>query len=709
MSIQYRLAVMLAMPPLPTRAEPVRAGPFDELNDEQRQAVFHGRDAATGGPPPLLIIAGAGSGKTLTLAARVARLVLDGADPQRILLLSFSRRASQSLQRRVGRMLHQALGFSATQQPPTLPWSGTFHSVGARLLREHATRIGLNSAFTIADRGDSEDLLGLLRHEQGLSKTHARFPLKSTCLAIYSRVVNSQEPLEQVLQQRYPWCASWPAELKALFRAYVAEKQTQCVLDYDDLLLYWTHMLDDAALAREVGVRFQHVLVDEYQDTNRLQAQLLRALKPDGRGLAVVGDDAQSIYSFRAAEVRNILDFPAQFEPPATILTLQRNYRSSQPVLQACNAVIAEARERFAKTLWSDRVIGCAPQLVSVVDESEQASWVADQVLQQREGGLALKQQAVLFRTSYHSAALELELVRRNIPYVKFGGLKFLEAAHVKDLLSLLRWSQNPRSQMSGFRVAQLVQGLGPASARRLAAALAQSADAASALAAFKPPPGAAASWQGLHDCLQAMRQAPWPAALELALQWYLPQLQRLHEDAVVRRADLQQLARLAQGFASREAFLADLTLDPPEATSDEAQAPHLDEDYLILSTIHSAKGQEWGAVYVLNVVDGCMPADMAAGSAEEMEEERRLLYVAMTRARDQLQLLVPQRFYVTQQASRGDRHLWGALSRFIPPQVAACFERVAAVQSEPVVSWPTTGPEAPALDLAARVRSTWD
>ncbi len=698
---------MLAVP-LPTRPEPTSTGPFDCLNDEQRQAVFHGRDAAPGGPPPLLIIAGAGSGKTLTLAARVARLVLDGADPQGILLLSFSRRAAQSLQRRVGRMLHQALGFGATQQPPTLPWSGTFHSVAARLLREHAQCIGLNPAFTIADRGDSEDLLGLLRHEQGLSKTHARFPLKGTCLAIYSRVVNSQEPLAQVLQQRYPWCAAWQDELKTLFRAYVAEKQTQCVLDYDDLLLYWSHMLDDDALARELGTRFRHVLVDEYQDTNRLQARVLRALKPDGRGLAVVGDDAQSIYSFRAAEVRNILDFASQFEPAAAVLTLQRNYRSSQPILQACNAVIAEARERFAKTLWSDRTAGTAPQLVSLGDEADQAAWVADQVLLQREGGLALKRQAVLFRTSHHSAALELELLRRNIPYVKFGGLKFLEAAHVKDLLSLLRWSQNPRSQMSGFRVAQLVQGFGPASARRLVGAMALATDPAEILTAFKPPPGAAAPWRALHDCLQAMPHAPWPAPLDVALRWYLPQLQRLYEDAAVRRADLEQLARLAHGYASRETFLAELTLDPPEATSDEAQAPHLDEDYLILSTIHSAKGQEWAAVYVLNVVDGCMPADMAAGSAEELEEERRLLYVAMTRAQHQLQLLVPQRFHVTQQAARGDRHLWGGLSRFIPSPVAGHFEQVCAAtpqDAEPRMA----RPDAPAFDLSARVRSIWE
>ncbi len=459
-----------------------------------------------------------------------------------------------------------------------------------------------------------------------------------------------------------------------------------------------------------MGTRFQHVLVDEYQDTNRLQAGILRALKPDGRGLSVVGDDAQSIYAFRAAEVRNILDFPGHFEPAATVLTLQRNYRSSQPILAACNAVIALASERFSKTLWSERRDGAQPQLVSVGDEAEQAGWVADQVLAQREQGIALKRQAVLFRTGHHSAALELELARRNIPYVKFGGLKFLEAAHVKDLLSLLRWWQNPRSRMSGFRVALLVQGLGPASARRLLDQMERAADTAAALQAFKPPAAAAAAWRALLDALASMDNAAgeWPAPLDAALTWYLPQLQRLHEDAAVRRADLEQLARLARGSTSREAFLADLTLDPPEATSDEADAPHLDEDYLILSTIHSAKGQEWAAVYVLNVVDGCLPADLAAGSAAEIEEERRLLYVAMTRAQHQLQLLVPQRFHVTQQAARGDRHLWGGLSRFIPPPVAAHFERVCAANPSPEPPCPA-GQDFSVFDVGARVRSVWD
>jgi len=696
--------------PLPhARAQSTPSAVFAGLNDEQRCAVFHGRDAAPALTPPLLVIAGAGSGKTLTLASRVARLVLDGADPQSVLLLSFSRRAARDLQRRVGLVLHQALGLRATQAAPALPWAGTFHGVAARLLQQHAPRIGLNPAFTIADRGDSEDLLGLLRHEQGLSKTHKRFPLKGSCLGIYSRVVNAREPLAQVLQQRYPWCSSWEADLKGLFRAYVAEKQRQCVLDYDDLLLYWWQMLQDQALAQELGARFTQVLVDEYQDTNRLQTGILRALKPDGRGLCVVGDDAQSIYSFRAAELRNILDFPQQFEPAATVLTLQRNYRSTQPILHACNAVIALARERFTKALWSDRKAGARPQLVSLRDESHQAAWVADQVLALREQGLLLKRQAVLFRTSHHSAALELELARRHIPYLKFGGLKFLEAAHVKDLLSLLRWTQNPRHQLAGFRVAQLVQGMGPASARRLLAAMEQAADPWAALREFRPPPAAAEAWAAWRDCLGAMASATpsWPAALQLAVAWYQPQLQRLHEDAAARQADLAQLERLASAYASREAFLAELTLDPPEATSDEAEAPHLDEDYLILSTIHSAKGQEWSAVYVLNVVDGCMPADMAAGSVEEIEEERRLLYVAMTRAQHQLQLLVPQSFYVTQQAARGDRHLWGGLSRFIPPGVAACFEPVCAshpAAPEPPCTWP-----GPSLDVAASVRSIWD
>lgn len=646
-----------------------RPDPFAALNPEQRAAVEHGAG-------PLLVIAGAGTGKTMTLAARVAHLVRQGADPHRLLLLSFSRRAAQELGRRAGRLLHQALGFAPTQPAPELPWAGTFHGVGARLLREHAGAIGLAPQFTLLDRGDAEDLMGLVRQEQGFAASAKRFPLKGTCLAICSRVVNSQRPLAEVLARDFPWCAGWGDELRRLLRAYVQEKQRQQLLDYDDLLLYWQHMMAEPALAAAVGARFDHVLVDEYQDTNRLQAAILARLQPDGRGLTVVGDDAQAIYGFRAAEVRNILDFPAQFEPPARIVTLTRNYRSTQPILAAANAVIALAPERFAKELHSERV-GARPQLVTVVDDLAQARWVADRVLQQRENGLALKSQAVLFRTGHHSAALELELARRDIPFVKFGGLKFLEAAHVKDLLSVLRWVQNPRHRLAGFRVAQLVPGLGPASARRLLDAMTPADDPVAVMRAFKPPAAAAADWAAWLDACSALQAAPWPESAALALRWYRPQLERLHEDATIRGADLDQLLRIAASFTSRERFLAELTLDPPEATSDEAGEPQRDEDYLILSTMHSAKGQEWAAVIVLNAVDGCIPSDMATGRADEVEEERRLLHVAMTRARHHLALLVPQRFYVTQQGKLGDRHLYASLTRFIPQTLAPLFETV--------------------------------
>lgn len=497
-------------------------------------------------------------------------------------------------------------------------------------------------------------------------------------------------------------------ELKRLFGAYVEAKQQQNVLDYDDLLLYWAGMVAEPTLAAQVGARFDHVMVDEYQDTNRLQASILMALKPDGRGVTVVGDDAQSIYSFRGATVRNILDFPTQFTRPARIVTLERNYRSTQPILDVSNAVIAQAAERHAKTLWTDKASAGRPQLVLVPDEAQQARWVADRVLAHREGGLALKSQAVLFRTSTHSAALELELARRNIPFVKYGGLKFLEAAHVKDLLAVLRFAENPRGRMAGFRVTQMIPGIGPATATRLLDAMDVAADPGAAVKAFTPPAAAQVEWQRFAETYTALRESSlsWPADMELALRWYIPHLERLHDDTSgVRRGDVEQLARLASGYASRERFLTELTLDPPEATSDRSGPPLLDEDYLILSTIHSAKGQEWNSVHVLNVVDGCMPADVAQG-AQELEEERRLLYVAMTRARDHLHLLVPQRFYVTQQAVRGDRHLYAGRTRFITAADTARFEQV--TWPAPPARAPAVPPPAATIDLLSRMRASW-
>ena len=700
-SIQYAGGVSAVLYPSTTRPAAAGRDPLAALNEEQRAAVEHGDE-------PLLVIAGAGAGKTTTLATRVARLVAAGADPNRLLLLTFSRRAAQEMQQRVAAQLQAVLGLPPDSKAPLLPWAGTFHAVGARLLREQAPRLGLDENFSILDRGDAEDLMGLVRDAQGLSAREKRFPLKGTCLAIYSRTVNSQAPLAGLLRENWPWCIEAEGELRALFRAYEDAKREQQSLDYDDLLLWWAEMMREPDIAAWLGERFSHVLVDEYQDTNRLQAAILLALKPAGRGLTVVGDDAQSIYAFRAAEVRNILDFPAAFTPPARIVTLSRNYRSTQPLLDAANAVIALAPERFAKNLWTDRTGSERPQLVAVDDELAQARWVCEQILARREGGLKLKSQAVLFRSSAHGAALELELARRRIPFVKYGGLKFLEAAHVKDVLSLLRWASNPRNRLAGFRVATLVPGIGPASARRLLDAMDASADPHAALQAFQPPAAARGDWAPLAALLAKLAESSdWPAELATVVEWYLPHLERLHDHPAPRHADLEQLARLAAGHATRERFLTELTLDPPQATSDEAGDPLMDEDYLILSTIHAAKGQEWSSVTVLNVVDGCIPGDLATATPVQLEEERRLLYVAMTRARHHLALMVPQRFYVTQQRRFGDRHLYGGLTRFIPPEVAARFDSVGPATPS-WASGPLTPPPGPVLDLARRLRERW-
>ena len=685
---------------------PAAAAYLESLNPEQRRAVEHG--ASGPGPfAPLLVIAGAGSGKTNTLAHRVAHLMVHGADPRRILLMTFSRRAASEMTKRVERIARKVIGDNAGVMTDALAWAGTFHGIGARLLREYSDQIGLDPAFTIHDREDSADLMNLIRHEKGFSKTKERFPTKGTCLAIYSRCVNAETSIEQVLGLSFPWCSGWAAELKELFAAYVEAEQRQNVLDYDDLLLYWAQTMSDSALASDIGGRFDHVLVDEYQDTNRLQSSILLALKPRGDGLTVVGDDAQSIYSFRAATVRNILDFPGKFSPPADIITLDRNYRSTQTILAAANGVIDLARERFTKNLWTDRAAGAKPRLVTVRDEADQARCIVEHILENRESGTLLKQQAVLFRTSSHSGPLEVELTRRNIPFVKFGGLKFLDAAHVKDMLALLRFAENPRDRVAGFRLMHLIPGVGPASAQRVLDHMAGAADPVAALAHAPAPARAGEDWRTFVDTVTYISRSNWPTDLERARLWYEPHLDRIHEDAETRRADLIQLEQIAGGYPSRERFLTELTLDPPDATSDQAGVPLLDEDYLILSTIHSAKGQEWKSVFVLNVVDGCMPSDLGAGTSAEIEEERRLLYVAMTRAKDDLHLLVPQRFFTHGQRAQGDRHVYAARTRFIPASLLGLFE---------TTTWPLVAANAgaraasqgPRIDVGAHMRRMW-
>jgi DNA helicase-2/ATP-dependent DNA helicase PcrA len=688
-------------------ARPTRIDGLARLNDAQRRAAVHVEH--DGKPAPLLVIAGAGSGKTHTLACRVAHLVRQGADIQRVLLLTFSRRAAIELERRVSTLLRTLPGSASADRTVVLPWAGTFHSVGARLLREYAERVNLAPNFTIHDRGDSEDLMALVRQNRRIDATASRFPGSATCIAIYSRAVNAATALANILRDNYPWCAAWEGELNGLFGDYVAAKQSQQILDFDDLLLYWAGMLSEPALADEIGDRFDHVLVDEYQDTNRLQGSILRMLSPDGRGVTVVGDDAQAIYSFRAATVRNILDFPNQYDPPATVIALERNYRSTQAILDASNAVIAHARERFTKNLVTERAGGEQPRLVTVKDEADQARCVAEQVLVYREHGIALKSQAVLFRTSSHSAELELELGRRNIPFVKYGGLKFLDAAHVKDVLSLLRWIENPRGRLAGFRAARMLPGVGPATATRLVDAVEKSLDPIAAMQAFRVPAAAVEAWSELLVMYEKLRSpsSAWPSEMESLLAWYEPQLDRIYEDASARMADLTQLRRIGATYPSRERFLTELTLDPPSSTSGTSDNALQDEDYLVLSTIHSAKGQEWRVVQILNCVDGCIPSDMSTGASEEIEEERRLLYVAMTRAKDHLVLVLPQRFYVRQQAGLGDRHVYASRSRFLTTTVCAAFEHVTwpAVARDPSHRSPASGPR---IDIAARIRSAW-
>jgi DNA helicase-2/ATP-dependent DNA helicase PcrA len=680
-----------------------------QLNSAQRHAVEHGVVASGANTAaPLLVIAGAGSGKTNTLAHRVAHLLIHGADPGRILLLTFSRRAAAEMERRAERIVAATRGQTSVPGRSPISWSGTFHAVGARLLRAYAKSIGLDPGFTVHDREDSADLINLVRHELGLSEKEKRFPLKGTCLGIYSRAVNAAESLDVVLRKQFPWCAEWENDLRDLFDAYVEAKQRQHVLDYDDLLLYWGELMQVPELAGEIGALFDHVLVDEYQDTNALQASILRGLKPNGTGLTVVGDDAQAIYGFRAASVRNILDFPNQFQPPATIVTLEQNYRSTQTVLAASNAVIGLARERFTKDLYSDRSSSEKPALVSVQDDLAQVNYIVTTILENREAGMPLKEQAVLFRTASHSAMLEIELTRRNIPFVKFGGLKFIEAAHVKDMLAVLRWAENPSDRVTGFRVIQLLEGVGPGTAGKVLDSMAGRSPT-DALALFRPPAKAIDQWRELVALMRSLidHGARWPADFELARQWYQPHLEQRYPDAIVRAGDLEQLERIAAGYPTRACFLTDLTLDPPSATSDESGVPSRDEDYLILSTIHSAKGQEWKSVFVMNVVDGCIPSDLGTGTSEDIEEERRLLYVAMTRAKDHLSLVVPNRFYVTQQARSGDKHLYAMRSRFIPSSITHLFDQQ---------TWPRTVRAAhasmtssgPAVDLSARMRGRW-
>jgi DNA helicase-2/ATP-dependent DNA helicase PcrA len=645
---------------------------FEHLNDAQREAVEHGEG-------PLLIVAGAGTGKTATLAARVARLLAGGVRPERMLLLTFSRRSAREMTSRAERMAGEAgEGIDASRI-----WSGTFHAVGNRLLRLHGRALGLDPSFTVLDQADAADVMNLLRDELGYSGRERRFPRKETLAGIYSRTVNAGERLGDVLKRHYPWCLDEADGLRAIFASYTERKRAQHVLDYDDLLLFWKALATSPATGSQLAGMFDHVLVDEYQDTNALQADILEGLHPEGtpRNVTVVGDDAQAIYGFRAATVRNILEFPARF-PGATVVRLEQNYRSTPPILDSSNAVIALSPQRHEKTLWSARRGEGGPSLRTCLDEAEQCDAVCETVLSHREEGVPLKEQAVLFRAAHHSDHLEVELTRRNIPFVKYGGLKFMEAAHVKDTLAILRVLENPHDEVAWFRVLQLPDGMGPATARRLMEAIGVrgSDDATSPLLRFldepvEVPRSALAGVQELRSALRgcADETVLAPAAQIERLRAFLaPVFARRYDASAARLRDLDQLAALAVGYEARGRFLAELTLDPPSSTGDLAGPPMLDEDWLVLSTIHSAKGLEWDIVHVIHAADGMIPSDMATGDDDEIEEERRLLYVALTRGRDALHVYRPMRYY---RRPKGDPHSYSQLSRFLEPaEVRATF-----------------------------------
>ncbi|MGK2928181.1 MAG: ATP-dependent helicase [Acidimicrobiales bacterium] len=636
--------------------------PLPDLTDEQRSAVEHDRGN-------LLIVAGAGTGKTTTLSARLAHLVAAGVPAERIMLLTFSRRAASELLARADQWAgHDRLRGT---------WGGTFHAVGNRLLRRHGRSVGIDPDFTLLDPADAADLLALIRDERAEhaapSRRRARKEVLSSAL---SRVVNTQTSLDVVMRAHYPWCADQIDELRPVFGDYIARKRARHLVDYDDLLALWRALMRHPEAGPPVAARFDHVLVDEYQDTNALQADVLEAFATGGATITAVGDDAQAIYGFRGGTVRNILDFPARFD--ADLVTLTRNHRSTPEIVTVTNRIWAEATERHDKDLCAVRSPGPRPELVTSGDEHGEARAVCERLLAMVERGVPLRQQAVLFRTSHHADLLEMELTVRRIPYVKYGGLAFLEAAHVKDLLALCRVAVNPRDDLAWFRILQRLDGIGPGIARRIVAALDTTDGDLDAVVSAGTVTGRVAD--DVRHLAAAVLEAADPGRssgqrVDALAAWIDPHLDRFG-DGAARRADLARLADLAGASPTLDRFLTELTLDPPASTSDLAGAPHLDDDVLTLSTIHSAKGGEWDVVHVLHASDGNIPSDMATGDPVQIEEERRLLYVAATRARDLLHIHVPLRFH-HHRGRFDDAHTLGQRSRFLTPAVVDVMTEV--------------------------------
>jgi DNA helicase II / ATP-dependent DNA helicase PcrA len=626
----------------------VQAESLSALNDAQREA------AAAEPDRPLLIVAGAGTGKTQTLTARVAWLIEQGLRPERLLLLTFTRRAAREMLSRTQAMLGA--------RTPLAIVGGTFHSVAYRLIRRHAAALGLGDAATVIDTSDVADLIDVVREELGLPTTGRRIPRKATLADVYSRTVNLQRQLSEVLVEFYPWCQADQSEISQVMREVTARKRASQLLDYDDLLLYWQAAMKQPTVAALIASSFDHVLVDEYQDVNALQVDIVAALHRHRVGVSVVGDDMQAIYGFRAASREHILSFPATFAD-SQVVRLEKNYRSTPPILDLANQVAAETERSFRRTLTAVHEGGALPELVIAHDEGDEARQVVDRVLEHYERGVKLREQAVLMRAAHHSSLLELELGRRNIPFAKYGGIRHLEAAHVKDFLALVRAVLHVQDEVSWFRIFQLFDGVGPTTAKRLVAALAEPlAETSPALDALMPEE-TQASWRAFRASVaDALRCEEAAAQARLLGRALAPLVAANYADSAPRLEDLDELVAAAAAHADLQSFVDELVLDQPQSSS-EVGRPKLDEDYLVLSTIHSAKGLEWTAVHLLRATDGSIPSDMALSTSEGLEEERRLFYVALTRARRHLHLFAPRRYHYK---PIGDAHGYGKLTRFL-------------------------------------------
>jgi DNA helicase-2/ATP-dependent DNA helicase PcrA len=668
-----------------------------ELNEAQARAATHPDGS-------LLIIAGAGTGKTRTLVYRVAHLLQrehNPVRPERILLLTFTRRAAQEMLGRAERLVGSA---------SRAVHGGTFHATAHRLLRRFGQEAGLPADFTIMDQADAEDLMQVSRATLGLAKekgTLKRFPKKETLHHVYSRHVNTEIPVPAILNEEYPQFREYEEEFARVYADYTRRKSERNLVDYDDLLLFWAMLVEEnASLATRIAGLYDHLLVDEYQDTNQLQARILRGMCRGHANITVVGDDAQSIYSFRGATIRNILDFPQQF-PGAAVVPLEENYRSTQPILEVTNTLISRAEERYTKNLYTKRVGGEKPWLVTAHDEQAQTRFVVDRIMELHEEGVALREMAVLFRAGYMSADLEIELTARNIPFEKWGGLKFLEAAHVKDVLAFLRILENPRDEVSWYRLLMLMPGIGEQTARAAIDSMAAVAWAADAFGRYSPPQRARAAHEGLVGLLDALRSGP--PDIEGAVTLEIARVRRLYDDILRERydrveprlADLDQLQTIAGGYPDRAAFLSAIALEPPQSTQDLGFGSDSEDDVLILSTAHSAKGREWDAVFVIWAVDGYFPMSRSLGNDDEIEEERRLMYVAMTRARNHLAVSYPLNVY---DSRRGADYSMDQLSRFLDRGVRAFMQRL--VVERPETAAPESEPgKAPVMDLRAMMK----